>query len=289
MNPLHSLHDFSVSVRNVLQRLARGTRFAMLLLAMLSVLASGGVQAQQMEIIPLRNRTAEELMPILRPRVEPGGALTGMQYQLILRASPNNVADIRRVISQLDVRQRRLQISVRQDADGSQEVRSASAGARVILSSGASSASIDGRLQDDRRNTQDRVSQTVQVIEGGIATINVGQSVPVPSRLVTRTVNGVLVQDTTSYRDVGTGFQVQPRLAGDRVTLEINPQRDTPGPGGTVNIQRAQTTVSGRLGEWMELGGSSMSESRSGSGILSSSAAERSDRRSVWVKVDELP
>jgi hypothetical protein len=271
------------------RRPAHGRGSALLSMAVLMSIFLGSVQAQQMEIIPLRNRTAEELMPILRPLVEPGGALTGMQYQLILRASPNNVADIRRVVSQLDVRQRRLQISVRQDADGSQEVRSASAGARVILSPGASSASIDGRLQDDRRNTQDRVSQTVQVIEGGIATINVGQSMPVPSRIVTRTVNGVLVQDTTSYRDVGTGFQVLPRLSGDRVTLEINPQRDTPGPGGTVNIQRAQTTVSGRLGEWMELGGSSISESRSGSGILSSSAAERSDRRSIWVKVDELP
>ena len=121
-----------------------------------------------------------------------------------------------------------------------------------------------------------------------VATINVGQSIPVPARVVTRTVNGVVVQDTTSYRDVGTGFQVRPRVSGDRVTLEINPHRDTPGSGGTVNIQQAYTTVSGRLGEWMELGGSSVSETRSGSGILSGNAAQRSDSRSIWVKVEEL-
>lgn len=261
-----------------------------LLRALLMIAAcNAGLACAQVEIIQLRNRTAEDLLPVLRPLVEPGGALTGMQYQLILRASPGNVADIRRVIASLDTRPRRLLISVRQDAEGGEDMRSAAASGRVILSPGASSAVIDGRLQDDRRASQDRVSQTVQVIEGGVAAISTGQSVPVPSRMVTRTVNGVLVQETTSYRDAGTGFQVSPRLSGDRVTLEINPQRDTPGAAGAVSIQHARTTVSGRLGEWMELGGSSISESRSGSGILSGNAAARSERRSIWVKVDELP
>lgn len=244
----------------------------------------------QVEVIQLRNRSAEELLPILRPLVEPGGALTGMQYQLILRASPANIADIRRVLQTLDTRPRRLLISVRQDGDRAQEARSGSISGGVQIGSSGSGAVITGRAIDNQSTSQERVAQTLQVMDGGIATINVGQSIPVPARVVTRTVNGVVVQDTTSYRDVGTGFQVRPRVSvsGERVTLEINPHRDTPGAGGTVNIQQAYTTVSGRLGEWMELGGSNVSETRSGSGILSGNAAQRSDNRSIWVKVEEL-
>jgi len=262
-----------------------------------AILGGLSLSAQaELEVIQLRNRTAEEVLPILRPLVEPGGALTGMQYQLILRASPANIADIRRVLQTLDTRPRRLLISVRQDADRTQAERSATLSGGVQIGSSGTGAVITGHASDNRNTSQDRVAQTLQVMEGGIATINVGQSIPVPARVVRRTVNGVVVQDTTGYRDVGTGFQVRPRVSGDRVTLEINPHRDTPGgPGnvGTVNIQQAYTTLSGRLGEWMELGGSNISETRSGSGILSGNAAQRSDsrsdQRSIWVKVEELP
>ena len=182
-----------------------------------------------------------------------------------------------------------LLISVRQDGDVEQSARSAGVGGRVILSPGASGATIEGRLQDERRTGNERISQQVQVIEGGIAAINVGQSVPLPGRVVTRTVNGVMVQETTGYRDIGTGFQVSPRINGERVTLEINPQREQAGPGGTVNMQRAYSTVSGRLGEWIELGGSNISESRTGSGLASGGSVQRSEQRNIWVKVDELP
>jgi type II secretory pathway component GspD/PulD (secretin) len=262
-----------------------------MLLAGLLLLGSAVAYAQ-MEVIQLRNRTAEEVIPILRPLVEPGGAITGMQYQLIVRASPANVADIRRVLETLDTRPRRLLISVRQDSDAAQSARGESLSGSIYSGSSGTGGTISGRAFDNARENQSSVSQTLQVMEGGIAAINVGQSVPVRGQVVTRTVNGIVVQDTTSYRDVGTGFQVRPRLSGpsgqERVTLEIDPHRDTPGPGGTVNIQRASSVVTGRLGEWMELGGMNVSESRSGSGILSGSGGQGRDNRSIWVKVEEL-
>ena len=38
------------------------------------------------------------------------------------------------------------------------------------------------------------------------------------------------VVDSTEYRDVTTGFYVRPRLAGDRVMLDISPQRESLSP-----------------------------------------------------------
>jgi type II secretory pathway component GspD/PulD (secretin) len=173
-----------------------------------------GMARADVEVIPLKYRNAEQVLPILRPLVEPGGALTGMQNQLVIRASAANIADIRRVLASLDTQPRRLQISVRQDAEGSAATRGAAVDGNIVVRPGGSSGSVNARVTDSRSTSENNVLQTLQVMEGGIATINVGQSVPVPGRMVTRTVNGVIVQDTTSYRDVGTGFQVMPRVSG---------------------------------------------------------------------------
>lgn len=242
------------------------------------------------EIITLRYRSAEQVIPVLQPLVEPGGALTGMQNQLVIRASPNNIADLRRVLASIDSRPRQLKISVRQGAEGAASDRAAAVSG--TLSSGGGS-SVQGRIVNSQDASDSRVTQTLQVMEGNVAVIQVGTSQPVPNRVVTRTPSGgVVITDATAYRDVTTGFSVLPRVSGERVTLEINPQRDTvntnAGPVGTVSVQRASTVVSGRLGEWIELGGMSQTETRSGSAILSSSSASRSDNRSIWVKVEEL-
>ena len=45
------------------------------------------VAAQQMEIIELRSKSVEEVLPALLPLLEQGGTLTGMNNQLFLRTS----------------------------------------------------------------------------------------------------------------------------------------------------------------------------------------------------------
>lgn len=83
---------------------------------------------------------------------------------------------------------------------------------------------------------------------------------PVRGRQVQRAVVGgrVLEQvvERAQYSDVTTGFYVRPRVSGDRVTLEIGPQRDllSRQSPGSVDVQSMATTVSGRLGEWMDVG-----------------------------------
>ena len=155
-----------------------------------------------------------------------------------------------------------------------------------------------GRIDNTRSLNADDNTQTLQVLEGSSGFIRAGQSVPVPQRQVVRTiVNGQVVErvgNAVEYRDVTSGFYVLPRLAGDRVTLEINPQRDTLArpeqnlPSGSVNVQQAATTVSGRLGEWMEIGGVAHSASNQQSTILGSTRETSSDNRRILLKVDEI-
>jgi len=268
------------------------------LLIALVVLQAGTALADEVEVIPLSHRTAEQLIPTLRPLVAPGGAITGMQSSLVVRSSRANIEEIKRVVAALDRAPRRLLISVRQDAGVTSQRQAIAAGGTVSGSSGSVSigqgapatSGINARAVDSTRTVDDRVVQQVQALEGSPAYISVGSSQPVPATTTTVGPGGTVVSRSVVYQDASTGFAVIPRLAGDRVTLEINPRRATPsrGPGGAGSTGEIVTTASGRLGEWIELGGVDQASARESRGILSRDSATRQSSGRVWVKVDEI-
>lgn len=279
-------------------------------LVLLCLLPAMVLAQATMEIIPLQYRTVEQVLPVLRPLVEPGGTLSGMSGQIIVRTSRRNLDELRQAIAAIDRPVRRLVIHVSQNRDS--ESRDASAGvsgdvgfgdnvriiqpdtrqtgsSRIEIQRGDSVVSIQGN--STQRSGAMRSSQSVQVIEGGQAAIQVGRSLALPMRQLVHTSAGVAVQQSVIYRDIGQGFYAVPRLAGDRVTLEISPQFDTPGHSGygSVNTQRLVTTVSGRLGEWIELGGSQQQSDSRERRLDGRETGEGRDMRSVWLRVEELP
>jgi hypothetical protein len=211
------------------------------------VLAFGAsiVCAQQpLEIIPLRHRTVEQVLPALQPLVEPGGMLSGSRGQLLLRASPANADEIRRALAAIDRPAKRLQISVRFDDALDRSRRDIQASGSI----GSSGARIGVTADEARRTATERVDRRVQVLEGGRAFIFTGHSQP--------------------WLDSTTGFEVAPRIAGNTVVLEIVAQG---------KAQQAATTVTTRLGEWIEIAGSG-----------SASTRRAIEVRRMWVKVEEL-
>jgi hypothetical protein len=275
----------------------------LLLCAQWTVYAQSGV----VEVITLKYRTAEQVMPLLRPMLDRDGSMTGMQNQLIVRTSAANLGDLKKILATIDAMPRRLLITVRQDAALDRDRAEAQASARIVTGSGSiavgeagrgGDSALRARIDNTRSLSDDRNTQSIQVLEGSSAFINIGQSVPVPQRQVTRSVvNGQVVERVSSgveYREAQTGFQVLPRLHGDRVTLEISPQRDTFAapeqnlPRGSINTQRAATTVAGRLGEWIELGGIVQGGVSQHTAILGSTRETSADNRRVLVKVEEI-
>ncbi|TAK80996.1 MAG: hypothetical protein EPO20_27215 [Betaproteobacteria bacterium] len=240
--------------------------------ALAALLASVALQAasqQSLEVIPLRHRTAEQVLPTLRPLLEPGGTLTGQYNQLIVRTSPANLAQLRQALEAIDRPLRRLQISVR--FDDAMDTASQGIEASGRISNRGSRVEIGA--QDRRGSATERVDQRIQVLEGGRALIMTGHSTPLP---VTR--------DTLIIRQTATGFEAIPRLAGgDTVLVDIAPQRETLG-----EQQRLATTVSARLGEWFELGGVATGAARDDRGIASASRSQVSETRRVWLKIEAL-
>src|SRR5215216_6184113 len=87
-------------------------------LILLAVLAPGTFSAgaqNALEIIALRHRTAEQVIPVLVPLIEAGGTLSGQGTQLFVRTSPANLSDIKLALESVDRPLRRLMISVRLD------------------------------------------------------------------------------------------------------------------------------------------------------------------------------
>jgi type II secretory pathway component GspD/PulD (secretin) len=251
-------------------------------------LAAPVVLAQgTLEVISLRHRTADQVIPVLQPLLEPGGALSGQYNQLIVRASPANLVQIRAALDAIDRPARRLSISVRFDSARDATRREVQGAAR-ISSQGNSSAAV--RIENASSRQDERVDQRIQVLEGGRATIATGQSRPVRAREVIQTPSGPVVRETTEIAGAATGFQVVPRLAGDEVILDIAPQRENfvPGRPGAIQSERIESSVRGRLGEWIELGGAASTSSGSESGLLSSRQGSVVGDRRVWVRVEEI-
>lgn len=249
----------------------------------------GLATAQQVEIIELRSKTVEEVLPVLLPLVEPGGTLTGMNNQLFLRASPRNKADIKRALAALDKPTRRLIIRIAQNRQAEDSDRGAEASGQVVLGS-TRRATGSASVWDTRSVRSESGSQMVQTVEGGRAYIQVGRSLAVPMRQTFFGPGGTVVNETMIYRDIGSGFYATPRLNGQRVTLEISQQAESFDPAygrGAVSSQRLATTVSGQLGEWIELGGTGRHAAGQQGGAFSVGTSEVRDNRSIWLKVEE--
>jgi hypothetical protein len=114
--------------------------------------------------------------------------------------------------------------------------------------------------------------------------------VPVANPVIAATRGGVVAASNTQFGDLNTGFYVLPRLTGDRVTIEVSAHRDTPAnvgaAAGSVDSQTVATTVTGRLGEWIRLGGTGPT-ANGGSGDGSQSWSTTSGERQLLLKVEE--
>lgn len=285
-----------------------------LLLALAGFAMASVADAQTtVEVLPLKYRKSEQVIPVLQPLLGRDSSISGFQNQLVVRATPAELAQLKRVLADIDTAPKRLLITVRQDADQERDRREAelsgsigNQNARITVPGSGSREGgnavfrdgddrLRGRVVDSQRSSSSSTQQSIQVLEGYSAFIRVGESRPLRSRQVVRTVvNGQIVDrvvEGTDYRDASTGFSVVPRIQGNIVTLDIDPQRETfdESRRGVVNVQRVVTTVSGRLGEWMDLGGVNESRNDHQSTLLGRSSTSGSERRGVQVKVEELP
>lgn len=263
-------------------------RYHAILLGLCLCLATAAAAAggTTLEVIELHHRPAKEVVPIIQPFLGPHDVVRGTGFQIILRTDTQRLAQIRKIIAHLDKAPKRLLITVRHTSvslDGS-----SGAGGQVRTGKGGDTSRV--RIYSTENQDQAAADQRIQVLEGHRAFIRTGQSIPLGEHSVTTGPGGTSIQDTIRYRNVMSGFYVVPRLDGHRVILHIIPQRAEVSRenGGKINVQRAETTLSGPVGQWLTVGGTIAPADRDATGIIYRTEDSSEQRGSVQVKVEVL-
>lgn len=246
------------------------------------------------QVLTLQHRLAEDVLPVARSVLGSEGRVTAYGSQLIVNAPEALIAELRQLLDQLDVPARRLLISVDTQERGS----SSASGYRVdgTLRSGdieleTGRGEIGGRDQVRiiRRSTsiRDGGIQQVQASEGYPALIQIGHSVPLTTH--GSDAYGRSYQHT-QYRDVSRGFYATATLQGDRVQVTISSVRDRLDDQrpGVIATQNTETRVTGRVGEWIMLGGIDETAHADQEGLLRRHATQSRQDLSIRLKVDVL-
>lgn len=254
--------------------------------------------ADQMEIIELKARTVAEVIPIIKPLVEPDGTVTGMNNQLIIRANPDQIAEVKKILGTLDRPARRVIIYVRQgatydlDREGVSTDIHAKLDKHTRITTGRTTPPGTARVIVRSSSTNSKLDSTqhIQTIEGKPAFIDTGKSVPINEQTTIIAGGVIQQQNSVRYRDVTTGFYVIPYLSGDQVTLNISPHMQHQGAVyGTYDISSAHTTVRGKIGEWIAIGGVAGSVDEDNSDILRRARTSGHNDHSIQLMVEELP
>ncbi|MHB1173604.1 MAG: hypothetical protein ACYCZJ_00570 [Sulfuriferula sp.] len=264
--------------------------------------------ASGMEVLTLQNRSVSGVLPVLRPLLEPGGVMTGINDQIILRASSANRAQIKAALAKIDIPARQLLIYVSQNHQQNNEQNELSGhvnlGRNTMSPRRQSGTSPDGqvttgirngdvnagiRLGNTQRSTDQHTNQMLRVVDGGSAYIQTGVSIPIQMHQVYLSPGGAIISDSRVYRDIGSGFYAKPHVNGQHVTLEISPQQDKLSANGAVEQQRLYTTITTRLGEWTQIGGTDTQGDHQNRALLGVTGSTSAAQGGVWMKIEEVP
>lgn len=260
---------------------------ACLLFAIFSAQAFAG---DRIEVIALKNRSAAELMPLVQPMLDQDEALSGTGYQLIVRAAPPRLEEFRALIAQLDQSVRQLRISVRRAAY--EDIERERKQARVALGAGGGEVEARGRVivRSTRDKGDERNHYQVTALEGTPAFIHTGEAVPTPTQQGYLVDGRPVIAHGIEYQQLSSGFYALARTSGNEVTVDVSPQREILDPhgGGRIRTTALVTTVRGRLGEWLELGGTREERSHEGGGLLRSTRGKDDTQQTLWLKVEAV-
>lgn len=271
-------------------------RYLLPLLLIVHVISSLPVHAgaNELRTITLQHRFAEDLLPVVEPLVGPQGTATGMNNLLIIRTTPERMAEIERVVAELDAVRRNIRIEVSHDSNLQHADSRFSASGRgragdteVVIGDRAgrrSGAQIDIGQGESRTSRQG--SQFITVMDGADAFIEVGQSVPYSQQWAIFARRYANIQQTTEFRDITTGFAVSPRYVGEEVEVEITPRIARLGRGGAVDFETLSTRVRVQPGEWFDLGGAMARSDEVSRAILQSGSSHGAESSSLMIRVD---
>jgi type II secretory pathway component GspD/PulD (secretin) len=236
------------------------------------------------EVIRLQNRSAGEVQGLLTPLLEPGEALTGNGFDLILKSRPERLETIRGLIQQLDSRQHDLIISVLNNSIKSAEQLNA----EVAIQASSQVVRMQGMTGNTRDSDNHRSMQQLRTLEGQPAHIQASTTRPIENVTVYDFGYGYPgVASSPHMQQAGSGFAAIPRLIGNQdVIIDIAPWSDRFLNRASIETQAIQSTIRARLGEWVQLGGTIQTQQSERHGFSGLNHSTRNQDTYTLIKID---
>lgn len=260
-------------------------------LTILLLVAVPGIAQTVIEVIPVINRPAEAIQPLLQPLLDESDHVIADGSNLLVKTSPERLVQIKAFINQLDSRQQNLMITVLQSSQTSADELNAALKAQVNIQTERrlqSTGAIAGHVYQTQNANMRENTQTIRTLEGNAAYIKTGDSYPVQNVQLYNGYGYPSVSTNTQFIEASTGFAVVPRLNGDQVTLDVSPWSEQMAGRGQIQSQAAQSSLRVKLGEWVELGGVAHNSQQSSSRVTAN--VRQTGTREMWIllKVDKV-
>lgn len=245
-----------------------------------------------LDVVPLQNRPAAEIQPLLQPLLTSSDRVIADGTRLIVRAAPAHMQEIRKLIARLDRGMENLLIQVIQGRNISAQQLNARIQARIHLDlddHAKSKAHITGNYYQTRSHDVAENTQTIRTLNGQPAHIEIGKLYSIPTLQIYQPGYGYPgIVGATTLIEASTGIAVLPRLTGkgDRVLISISPWSEQLQFNNQIDMQSAATTIEAKLGEWVEIGAIGEDSRFQQNGLSSRTYRSKRDNLHILLKVD---
>ncbi len=260
--------------------------FALLLSISLSAFAQ-----TELRVFTLQHHFAKDLYSVITPLVGEEGTVTGMNNQLIVRATPAQLLEIESVIAAMDVPRANRKITVASNRNQQSTYNNTELSGNVNIGNvtignrqRGQGASIDVTRQQNQSSQNSQ--QFIQVVDGQRAFIQVGTLVPFTQDWLLITKRYTQITRTTDWLEVSTGFAVSPRTIGNQVEVEVTPRITNLRSQQSIDFETLTTVVRVNLGEWINIGQTMQQRDDVSRKILGSQSGNFEDKSNLSIRVD---
>lgn len=260
--------------------------FALLLSISLSAFAQ-----TELRVFTLQHHFAKDLYSVITPLVGEDGTVTGMNNQLIVRATPAQLLEIESVIAAMDVPRANRKITVASNRNQQSTYNNTELSGNVNIGNvtignrqRGQGASIDVTRQQNQSSQNSQ--QFIQVVDGQRAFIQVGTLVPFTQDWLLITKRYTQLTRTTDWVEVSTGFAVSPRTIGNQVEIEVTPRITNLRSQQSIDFETLTTVVRVNLGEWINIGQTMQQRDDVSRKILGSQSGNFEDKSNLSIRVD---
>lgn len=262
-----------------------------LLLVGLMVIAQPVIAQTELRIYTLQHYFAKDLYGVITPLVGQDGTVTGTNNQLIVRATPSQLAEIEAVIAAMDVPRANRKITVATNRNQQSTYDNTELSGNVSIGNvtiGNRQREQGARIDVTRQQNQSTQTsqQFIQVVDGQRAFIQVGTLVPFTQDWLLITKRYTQMTRTTDWVEVSTGFAVSPRTIGNQVEIEVTPRITNLNSRQSIDFETLTTVVRVNLGEWVNIGQTMQHRDDVSRKILGAQSGSFEDKSNLSIRVD---